>query len=116
MHRGRGLGLHRQAGGYGPAAVTAARMAVPVTDPGPESGSSGAQTPATAPRPDRRPASGGQETDAAEGRVNILLVDDKPANLVALEAMLQGLGQNLIRAESGREALKWLAGHDCAVI
>ena len=29
-------------------------------------------------------------------KVNILLVDDQPANLVALEAMLQGLGQNLI--------------------
>jgi signal transduction histidine kinase len=35
---------------------------------------------------------------------------------VALEAMLQGLGQNLIKAESGREALKWLLTHDCAVI
>ncbi|MBA3445398.1 MAG: hypothetical protein H0T58_11190, partial [Gemmatimonadales bacterium] len=43
-----------------------------------------------------------------DDRVNILLVDDQPANLVALEAMLQGLGQNLIKAESGREALKWL--------
>ena len=52
----------------------------------------------------------------ADDRVNILLVDDQPANLVALEAMLQGLGQNLIRAESGREALKWLLTHDCAVI
>jgi two-component system, sensor histidine kinase and response regulator len=49
-------------------------------------------------------------------RVNILLVDDQPANLVALEAMLQGLGQNLIRAESGREALKWLLTHEFAVI
>jgi two-component system, sensor histidine kinase and response regulator len=49
-------------------------------------------------------------------RVNILLVDDQPANLVALEAMLQGLGQNLIKAESGREALKWLLTHDFAVI
>jgi len=57
-----------------------------------------------------------QAADAADGRVNILLVDDKPANLVALEAMLQGLGQNLIRAESGREALKWLLANDCAVI
>jgi two-component system, sensor histidine kinase and response regulator len=53
---------------------------------------------------------------AIEDRVNILLVDDQPANLVALEAMLQGLGQNLIRAESGREALKWLLTHDFAVI
>ena len=43
-------------------------------------------------------------------------MDDQPANLVALEAMLQGLGQNLIRAESGREALKWLLTHDFAVI
>jgi signal transduction histidine kinase len=48
--------------------------------------------------------------------VNILLVDDQPANLLALEAMLQGLGQNLIKAESGREALKWLLTHDFAVI
>ncbi|MGH7515097.1 MAG: sensor histidine kinase [Gemmatimonadales bacterium] len=49
-------------------------------------------------------------------RVNILLVDDKPANLVALEAMLQGLGQNLIMARSGREALKWLLTHEFAVV
>ena len=51
-----------------------------------------------------------------DDRVNILLVDDQPANLVALEAMLQGLGQNLIKAESGREALKWLLTHEVAVI
>ena len=49
-------------------------------------------------------------------KVNILLVDDQPANLMALEAMLQGLGQNLIKAESGREALKWLLTHEFAVI
>jgi two-component system, sensor histidine kinase and response regulator len=52
----------------------------------------------------------------ADDRVNILLVDDQHPNLVALEAMLQGLGQNLIRAQSGREALKWLLTHECAVI
>ena len=51
-----------------------------------------------------------------DDRVNILLVDDQPANLIAMEAMLQGLGQNLIRAESGREALKWLLTHEFAVI
>ena len=45
-----------------------------------------------------------------------MLVDDQPANLVALEAMLQGLGQNLIKAESGREALRWLLTHEFAVI
>jgi signal transduction histidine kinase len=54
--------------------------------------------------------------DAPDDRVNILLVDDKPANLVALEAMLQGLGQNLVKANSGREALKWLLTHEFAVV
>ena len=51
-----------------------------------------------------------------DDRVNILLVDDQPANLVALEAMLEDLGQNLVRAESGREALKRLLSNDFAVI
>jgi two-component system, sensor histidine kinase and response regulator len=54
--------------------------------------------------------------DPVEDRVNVLLVDDQPANLVALDAMLSGLGQNLIHAASGREALKWLLSNDCAVI
>lgn len=54
--------------------------------------------------------------DAPESRVNILLVDDQPANLVALEAMLQGLNQNLVKASSGREALKWLLTHEFAVV
>ena len=49
-------------------------------------------------------------------RVNILLVDDQPANLLALEAMLQELGQTIVKAGSGREALKWLLTNDCAVI
>jgi two-component system sensor histidine kinase/response regulator len=80
-------------------------MAVPVTDTG-----------QTAPLPHRPPEPHRRHGDPADGRVNILLVDDKPANLVALEAMLQGLGQNLIRAASGREALKWLLANDCAVI
>jgi signal transduction histidine kinase len=58
----------------------------------------------------------GPAAPLVDDRVNILLVDDQPANLVALEAMLQGLGQNLIKAESGREALKWLLNHEFAVI
>jgi two-component system sensor histidine kinase/response regulator len=63
---------------------------------------------------DRANEAGGREI--ADERVNILLVDDQPANLLALEAMLQGLGQNLVRAGSGREALKCLLGQDFAVI
>ena len=57
----------------------------------------------------------GEEASAID-QVNILLVDDQPANLVALEAMLQGLGQNLVKADSGREALKSLMVQDFAVI
>lgn len=49
-------------------------------------------------------------------RVNILLVDDRPENLLALEAILEPLGQNLIRAESGADALKQVLALDFAVI
>lgn len=49
-------------------------------------------------------------------KVNILLVDDRPENLLALEAMLEGLGQNLVRANSGEEALKYVLHYDFAVI
>ena len=48
--------------------------------------------------------------------VNILLVDDRPENLLALEAILEPLGQNLVRADSGPEALKQVLGFDFAVI
>ncbi len=49
-------------------------------------------------------------------RVNILLVDDQPANLLALEAILQGLGHNLVQASSGEEALQRLLVGDFAVV
>src|SRR5204862_7604708 len=41
-------------------------------------------------------------------KVNILLVDDHVENLVALEALLSELGQNLVRAQSGIDALRYL--------
>jgi two-component system sensor histidine kinase/response regulator len=66
-------------------------------------------------RPSIRP-SVPDSTSPESDRVNILLVDDQPANLMALEAMLQGLGQNLVKAESGREALKQLLTNEFAVI
>jgi len=48
--------------------------------------------------------------------VSILLVDDRPENLLALEAILEPLGQHLVRALSGDEALKKVLIHDFAVI
>ncbi|RJS18408.1 hybrid sensor histidine kinase/response regulator [Corallococcus sp. H22C18031201] len=52
----------------------------------------------------------------AVSRASILLVDDHPSNLLALEAILEPLGQDLVRATSGEEALKHLLHRDFAVI
>src|SRR5678815_641211 len=52
----------------------------------------------------------------SEGQVNILLVDDRPDKLLALEAVLEDLGQNIVRAYSGREALRHVLTTDFAVI
>jgi len=51
-----------------------------------------------------------------EPKVNVLLVDDHPENLLVLEAILDSLGQNLVRATSGAEALRSLLNQDFAVI
>ena len=46
----------------------------------------------------------------------ILLVDDRPDKLLALEAVLEDLHQPMVRAESGREALRQVLQRDFAVI
>jgi PAS domain S-box-containing protein len=51
-----------------------------------------------------------------EDKVNILLVDDRRENLIALEGILRVLDENLIQATSGVEALKFLLRNDAAVI
>ncbi|HEX7952448.1 MAG TPA: response regulator [Burkholderiales bacterium] len=51
-----------------------------------------------------------------ELKVDILMVDDEPNNLLALEALLESLGQNLLRAQSGEEALRVVLKHNPAVI
>jgi PAS domain S-box-containing protein len=48
--------------------------------------------------------------------VNILMVDDQPAKLLSYEVILQGLGANLIKATSARQALERLLKHEVAVV
>ena len=52
------------------------------------------------------------ETPAA---VNFLIVDDREANLIALERLLQRDGLNLLKARSGAEALELLLQYDVAL-
>ncbi|HVJ49020.1 PAS domain S-box protein [Desulfitobacterium sp.] len=49
-------------------------------------------------------------------QVNILLVDDRPENLLALEAVLTSPEYQVIKANSGEEALKWVLKEQFAVI
>jgi signal transduction histidine kinase len=51
-----------------------------------------------------------------EDKINILLVDDHPENLLAIGAILETPSYNLVKALSGEEALKCLLYHDFAVI
>jgi len=48
--------------------------------------------------------------------VDILIVDDRSENLLALEAILEPLGQKVVRASSGEDALRVLLERDIAVI
>src|SRR6476646_4005279 len=49
-------------------------------------------------------------------KVNILIVDDRADKLLAHETILADLNQNLVRAKSGKEALRCLLKQDFAVI
>lgn len=51
-----------------------------------------------------------------QDKVNILLVDDQPAKLMSYGTILSDLGENLLTARSGREALEILMKSDVAVI
>jgi two-component system sensor histidine kinase/response regulator len=55
-------------------------------------------------------------TTAETGNVSILIVDDTPENLIALEAVLVDLGQRLVKVTSGEEALRMLLREEFAVI
>ena len=94
MPRGRRFGLPRQAGRHRSAAWSAAPVAAPVT------GEATAAAPAV----------------AVADPVDILLVDDQPARLLAYRAILAPLAENLIEASSGTEALKHLMEREFALI
>ncbi len=57
-----------------------------------------------------------QYVSSDDFKASILLVDDHPANLLALEGVLEPLGQRLVRAISGEEALKRVLAEDFALI
>jgi signal transduction histidine kinase len=57
-----------------------------------------------------------QPDGSPAARASILAVDDQPANLLALEALLADLGHPLVKAASGDDALRWLLDNDPAVI
>jgi signal transduction histidine kinase len=52
----------------------------------------------------------------ADGKVSILLVDDQPSRLLTYESILSGLGQNLVSARSGLQALEKLMRQEFAVV
>ena len=63
-----------------------------------------------------QPATAEGAQGAQQPKARILLVDDRPENLLALEAILSSMDQTLVRATSGEEALKALLAQDFAVI
>ena len=57
-----------------------------------------------------------KDSVAAANRINILMVDDSPSNLLALESILRAPDRNLIRASSGEDALRYLLDNEAAVV
>ena len=51
-----------------------------------------------------------------DDKISILLVDDQPGKLLTYEAILSELGENLIKANSGKEALEHLLKTEIAVV
>src|SRR5690606_788814 len=88
MPRGGGFRLPRQASQYRTAAFGAADVATPLR----------------------------REGAMPDDRVNILLVDDQPANLLSYEAILRELDENLLTANSAQEAFEHLLKADVAVV
>ena len=62
------------------------------------------------------PAPGASANAAGKPPVNILLVDDQPGRLLTYRAILEPLGERLVEASSGEDALKRLMDDEFAVI
>jgi len=63
-----------------------------------------------------RGRSASETAGAARPAANILVVDDDPAKLVELRGVLEPLGENVVEARSGADALRFLLKQDFAVI
>jgi signal transduction histidine kinase len=66
--------------------------------------------------PPVRPAPAAPNNPARPAHASILVVDDDPRNLIALSALLESMGQDVVLANSGEEALRKVQEHDFAVI
>src|SRR5262245_32787430 len=69
--------------------------------------------------PIQHPGNGLRESgfiDENTEMASILIVDDRRGNLLSLHGILEPLGQNIVHAESGDEALRQVLSHDFAVI
>jgi PAS domain S-box-containing protein len=63
------------------------------------------------------PSVGNSKTGpTGDGKVNILIIDDRDDKMLALEAVLSSLNQNIVKAHSGKEGLRHLLHQDFAVI
>src|ERR1700732_1248874 len=121
MPGGGRFGLRHQAGGFGATLCGDARMDFAAVrtrfaaDFFRSHGMSSSSRPAIG-REAAPQAGAQQEHSATPDKVKILLVDDNPDNLVSLEAALDTLGQELVSARSGTEALRYLLENDFAAI
>ena len=61
-------------------------------------------------------SAGTHPVQGMDEKINILMVDDQPGKLLTYEAMLAELGENLIKAHSGMEALERLLKTDVALV
>src|SRR4051812_33756289 len=57
-----------------------------------------------------------RRNDAALAPPSVLIVDDTPANLLALSAVLEPIGARLVEARSGREAIAKVEAEPFAVV